>query len=162
MVHKSELVSVSVSWKDVEKAFVEVNVGDPIIQFMGYDERTKEDKYMDQKSGKVVKVSTEKKIMPCPICEKRVDEYNALAREVQKMKPANVAQEREYWERKKDDYKKHLKECEGCRGVVGSSISDVYGTAHTHVCEDCNLNYPRERGFVYSGPYEDDSLVKRA
>jgi transcription elongation factor Elf1 len=144
--------------RDIEKVFVSENIPAPIIRFVGYDAKTKEDIYVDEKSGKEVRVGMEKEAIDCPICEKRRKAINALLNEVDSMKPLIRSTMIEHWERNKDDYKRGLRECDVCRGVVSSSMADKDNKTHTHYCKECNMHYPKESGKVYDGTYLDDSF----
>lgn len=154
---KQRIIHTSATLNEVEQAFKEEGIYDPIIVFRGYDDKTKEDCYIDEKSSTEVRISTAKEVIPCAICAKRDAMRKKLKREVEKYKNGSYV---ENWNREKGAFLRTHKECEGCGGIVGSSIADFDMTTHTHVCESCGLNYPKDSGIVYEGKFSDPSLER--
>jgi len=157
MKQKLKTIEIGSRIFEIEREFSRKGVINPIIRFEKYNDKNKEDIYIDEKTGKKIKISVVKKIIHCEICEKRLEVFNKLKREVEKSGGEFI----EEWNREKEKYLAKLKECPACSKRVSSVVSDLNSHTHTHYCQECNLHFPKEEGVVFAGDYEDDSLERK-
>ncbi len=155
---KQKLVSIEIGCniKQVEDEFSKKKVYSPIIKFVKYMPKSQMDVYLDEKTGKQVKVSCVRRVVKeCTVCKKRNDRYRALKRDVLSNK--EKLSDMEKWYKVRDEYVVK-RECPECGNRLSSSMADHDFKTHTHSCNRCDEQFPESLEEVYKGDYSDDSL----